>query len=453
MSVSRHSRRNFLKTAGVVSAGLAVGSSLSTARGANVAGSDVIKVALIGSGGRGVGCLLDRFAVGDAVKVVALADVAKGTAERAAAALAKMEDKKAMIDLSPERVFGGFDSYKKAIEFADLVLIASPPAFHPDHYLYAVEKGKHVFMEKPFGIDAEGYRRCMKANKIAEEKGLTVCAGFQRRHEKKYLEWMSRIHGGEIGDIISTDVYWNAAGAKVRGVREEGEPEMSFQVRDWYFFNWLSGDHNVEQHCHNIDIGNWIHGKGDPLAHPVSCVGMGGRQVRRTPKFPYNECGNIFDHHYVEYRYADESIMHSQCRQIPGCWNSVTENVAGTKGRGGVIWLQQTGGAKWEYPRNSGDKSGFVQEHIDQAEAMRKGGKLHGGWSAATSTMIGVMGWMATHSGKEIKWDDAVARGKTLFPYDKELSYDMAPPVVPGPDGTYEHAVPVPGEYDPFDNA
>jgi len=451
MSVSRHSRRNFLKAAGVVSAGLAVGSSLSTARGANVAGDDVIKVALIGCGGRGMGSLIDRFAVGDAVKVVAIADIAKGSAERAAASLAKMEDKKAMIDLSPDRVFGGFDSYKKAIEFADLVLITSPPAFHPDHYLYAIEQGKHVFMEKPFGIDAEGYRRCMKANKIAEEKGLTVCSGFQRRHERVYQEWISRIHDGFIGDIVSTRVYWNCGGAKVRGVRGEGEPEMSFQVRDWYFFNWLSGDHIIEQHCHNIDIGNWIHGKGDPLAHPVSCAGMGGRQVRRTPKFPYNECGNIFDHHYVEYLYGDKTVMHSQCRQIPGCWNSITEKVDGTKGHGGVAWLQQYAGNRWDYPKNTQDKGPYVQEHIDQAEAMRKGEKLNDGWLAATSSMIGVMGWMATYSGQEIKWDDAVARGKTLFPYDKELTFDTTPPVIPGPDGTYEHAVAVPGEYDPFD--
>ena len=355
MNVSRHSRRNFLKTAGVVSAGIAAG-SLSMARCANAAGSDIIKVALIGCGGRGMGSLLDRFAVGDAVKVVAVADLAKGIAERAATALAKMEDKKEMIALNPDCVFGGFYSYKKAMEFADLVLIASPPAFHPDHYLYAVEQGKHVFMEKPFGIDAEGYRRCMKANEIAQEKGLTVCAGFQRRHEKKYLEWISRIHDGEIGDILSTSVYWNCGGAKVRGAREEGESEMSFQLRDWYFFNWLSGDHIIEQHCHNIDVGNWIHGKGNPLAHPVSCVGMGGRQVRRTPRFSYNECGNIFDHHYVEYQYVDDTVMHSQCRQIPGCWNSITEKVVGTKGIGQIGWLQPKEGKKWEYPKNNKTK-------------------------------------------------------------------------------------------------
>ena len=451
--LSHSSRRDFLKTTGVASAGLATFGSLSPARSANASGSEVINVALVGCGGRGMGSLMDRFAVGDNMKVVAVADVAKKTAERAAETLAKMEDKKDKIDLSPDRVFGGFNCYKSAVECADLVLIASPPAFHPDHYLYAVEKGKHVFIEKPFGVDAEGYRRCMRANKIAEEKGLTVCAGFQRRHEKSYINWISRIHDGLIGDIVSTRVYWNGGGAKVRGVRGDGEPEMSFQVRDWYFFNWLSGDHIVEQHCHNIDVGNWIHGKGDPLAHPVSCIGMGGRQVRKTPKFPYNECGNIFDHHYVEYRFADGTVMHSQCRQIPSCWNGVTEKVDGTKGHGGTGWLQPTGGERWEYPKRSGDKSAYVQEHINQAEAMREGKKLHDGWFAATSTMTAVMGWMATYSGKEIKWEDAIARGKTIFPYDKELSYDMEAPVMPGPDGTYEQAVAVPGQYDPYDKS
>jgi hypothetical protein len=232
---------------------------------------------------------------------------------------------------------------------------------------------------------------------------------------------------------------------------------MSFQAHCWYVFNWLSGDHGVEQHCHNMDVGNWIHGKGDPLAHPVSCVGHGGRQVRKTPKFKFHECGNIFDHHYVEYRYADGSVMNSMCRQIPNCWDQVGELVNGTKGSGEcrdgnfVSWLQPTGGQRWTYPRNPQDKSAYLQEHIDQSEAMQKGERLHDGWFATTSSMIGVMGWMATYSGKEIQWDDAVAKGKTLFPYDVEITPDTVPPVTIGPDRTYEHAVAVPGEYDPFD--
>jgi len=356
-----------------------------------------------------------------------------------------------VLDLTPDTIFGGFDAYKHAMELADLVLIASPPGFHAVHYLHAVEKGKNVFVEKPFCVDAEGYRRCMKANQIAEEKGLTVCSGFQRRYEKRNREWVERIHAGSIGDVVSSRVYWNGAGAKDRGVWAPNETEMSFQSHCWYVFNWLSGDHIVEQHCHNIDMGNWIHGKGNPLAHPVSCVGHGGRQVRKTPKVPIHLCGNIYDHHYVEYRYADGSIMHSMCRHMPNCWDKVSEIVVGTKGHGEAHWLQPTEGQRWEYPRRNQDRNGYQQEHIDQADAMRTGKRLHDGWHSATSSMTAVMGYMATYSGKEIRWDDAVARGKTLFPYDVELTFDTVPPVTIGPDKTYEHAVAVPGEYDPFD--
>ncbi|MCL2623040.1 MAG: Gfo/Idh/MocA family oxidoreductase [Planctomycetaceae bacterium] len=442
------SRRDFLKVAGIGTVGMAAAGNIGIARGANAGGTDLIKVALIGCGGRGVGSLQDRFAANDNVKVVALADVVEEPMENAVKLLGTSDEHKDKLDVG-DRMFAGFDGYKHAIECCDLALVVSPPAFHPIHYAYAVEKGKHVFIEKPFGVDARGYKICMEANKMADDKGLTVCGGFQRRYENQYREWVSRIHDGEIGDLLATRVYWNGGGAKVRGVRGDGEPEIRFQARDWYFFNWLSGDHIVEQHCHNIDVGNWIHGKGDPLAHPVSCVGMGGRQVRRTPGFPYNECGNIFDHHYVEYTYADGSIMHSQCRQIPGCWNSVTEKVLGSNGTGQIAWLQTKNGPRWQY-RASGDRSGFVQEHIDQADAMRNGKKMNDGWHSATATMIAVMGWMATYSGREIKWDEAVEKGRALFPYDVELTFDTPSPVMPGPDGTYEHAVPVPGKYEPF---
>jgi hypothetical protein len=223
---------------------------------------------------------------------------------------------------------------------------------------------------------------------------------------------------------------------------------MAYQVRSWYGFSWLCGDHIVEQHCHNLDVGNWIHGKGDPMAHPVSCVGHGGRQVRKA--------GDIFDHHYVEFRYADDTVMHSTCRQMPNCWNKVGELITGSKGKGdtdwGVVWLQPAGGQRWAQNQNQ-DTNPYVQEHIDQTNAIRKGERLHDGWHAAHASMTAVMGRMATYSGQEIKWDDAIAKGRTIFPYDKELTLATTPPFVAGPDGTYEHAVAMPGEYDPFDKA
>ena len=438
-----------MKTAGIVSAGITTVGVLSTVPAVHAVGSDVIKVGLIGCGGRGMGSIVDRLKVGDAIKIVALGDLNETRATQRMTELSTMEAAAGKVDLSPDHVFFGFDSYKKVTELVDVVHICSPAGFHPDHFLHAVEKGKHVFMEKPFCVDAEGYRRCMKANKIAEEKGLTVCAGFQRRHEQKYLEWISRIHAGAIGDVLSTRMFWN--GGSGAGSRLEGETEISFQIRRWYIFNWLCGDHIVEQHCHNIDVGNWIHGKGEPLAHPVSCAGNGGRQVRKSPKFPPAACGNIFDHHYVEYRYADDSVMISTCRQTPNCWNNVAEMVSGTKGSGGTsweaAWLRPTGEERWNAPKG---RNPYEQEHVNQAEMIRKGERLHDGWHAATSSMTAVMGRMATYSGQEIKWDDAVAKGKSLFPYDVELTVDTIPPLMPGPDGTYEHAVAIPGEYNPY---
>ena len=449
-STATTSRRNFLKASGV----LAVGTALAGGLHVHAAGSDLIKVALIGCGRRGRGAILDRFAVGDNVKLVSISDISNERLEQCVDVLAKNEEAAKKVDLPKERIFPGFDGYKAAIDCADQILITSFPGFHVQHYEYAVQKGKHVFVEKPFCIDAEGYRRCMSTNKIAEEKNLTVLSGFQRRHQTQFLEWIKHIHDGVLGDVLNLRVYWNQGTISLRTERRPDESEMSFQTRDWYVFNWLSGDHNLEQHCHNMDVANWILGKGDPLAHPVVCYGMGGRQVRRSPWMKPNECGNIFDHHYAEFRYEDGSVMHSQCRQMAGCWNPVGELVQGTAGDGGTVgkpcWLKPKGKEDWTY-KGKDDKSPYVQEHIDQVDAIRNGKKLHEGWFAATSSMIGVMGRMATYSGKEIKWDDAVTKGKTLFPYDQTLTFDTQPPVMPGPDGSYEEAAAMPGVYDPFE--
>ncbi|MDR1493705.1 MAG: Gfo/Idh/MocA family oxidoreductase [Planctomycetaceae bacterium] len=448
-NVLKSTRRDFLKTTAAGSLGLVAVGSVGIARSAHAAGSDTIKIALIGCGRRGLGSLQDRFKVGDNVKLVALADVAEKPIQAAAKLLRSQDEFKDKLALDDDYFFTGFDGYKHAVESCDQVLVASPPGFHPVHYAYAVEKGKHVFVEKPFSVDAPGYKICMAANQIAEDKKLTVCAGYQRRHQPSYLEWIKRIQDGEIGEVRSTRVYWNGGQVWIRGVRGKTESEMSFQVRDWYFFNWLSGDNIIEQHCHNIDVGNWIHGKGDRLAHPVKCYGMGGRQWRKTPILPYNECGNVFDHHYVEFQFTDGAIMHSQCRQINGCWNSVTEKVEGTKGRGESCWLKPDNGERWDFPKNQ-NKNAYVEEHIHQADAIRNGKYLHDGWHSATSSMTAVMGRMATYSGKEIAWDEAVEKGSALFPYGKELTFETETPVTPGPDGTYEHAVAIPGIYNPF---
>ena len=451
MKQNESSRRDFLKTSGVLTAaGVGLASGLGIARSAHAQGTDLIKVALIGCGGRGRGAVNDRLDVGDNVKLVAIADAFESNAKGAAGAFAAMtenENYKGKVDLG-DNVFWGFDSYKKAIDACDQVLIATPPGFRPTHYSYAVEKGKHVFMEKPLTTDAAGFRMLMAGNQVAEDKGLTVLVGLQRRHGFDYKEWVSRIHDGAIGDLSYTRVYWNNSGDAWFHGRSEGETEMQYQMKNWYHFVWLGGDNICEQHIHNLDVGNWIHSKGDKLYHPVKAYGMGALASRQM--VPSKRESEIFDQHAVEFVYEDGTRMFSQCRMNdPGnVWGNVSEHVHGSKGFGSACWLNFKDGENWGYRSPGGrEENHFKVEHVHQSEAIRKGEKLHDGWHGAMASMIAVMGRMATYSGREITWDDVVEKGTTVHPYGKELTWDTNPPVMPK-SGKYDIAVP--GRYDPY---
>ena len=447
MKQNDSSRRDFLKTSGVLTAaGVGLASGLGISRSAHARGSDVIKLALVGCGGRGNGALEDRLDVGDNVKVVALADIFEGKAAGTARAFAARDDYKEKMDVG-DRAFAGFDAYKKAIDECDQVLIATPPGFRPEHYAYAVEKDKHVFMEKPLTCDAAGYRILMDANQKAEDQKLTVVVGLQRRHGFDYKEWVSRIHDGAIGDLSYTRVYWNNGGDIWYRGRSSNDTEMRYQVNNWYHFVWLSGDNICEQHIHNLDVGNWIHSKGDKMCHPVKAYGMGGLASRQV--IPSKRESEIFDHHAVEFVYADGTRMFSQCRMNdPGnVWGSVSEHVHGSKGFGSACWLNFNDGREnWNY-RGRGSNH-FKQEHVDQADAIRNGKPMHDGWYGAISSMIAVMGRMATYSGREISWDEVVEKGTTVFPYGKELTWDSETPTKPNETGGYDIAIP--GRYDPY---
>lgn len=444
MKKNQASRRDFLKTSSVVTAaGVGLASGLGIARSAHAQGSDLIKVALVGCGGRGRGAVPDRLDVGDNVKLVAIADAFERQAKGAADLFNGMNENekyKGKVDFG-DNVFYGFDAYKKAIDLCDQALIATPPGFRPDHYAYAVEKGKHVFMEKPLATDAAGYRSLMATNQKAKDKGLTVVVGLQRRHGFDYKDWVGRIHDGAIGDLSYTRVYWNGGDIWYRG-RGKNDTEMQFQMDNWYHFVWLCGDNICEQHIHNLDVGNWIHSKGDEMCHPVKAYGMGGLSTR--DKTPGKE-GEIFDHHAVEFVYADGTRMISQCRQTNGTWGSVSEHAHGSKGFGGNCWLNFKDGGNWKYEGDNPNH--FKQEHVDQADAIRNGKKMHDGWYGANATMISIMGRMATYSGREISWDEVVEKGTTVFPYGKDLTWDANPPVMPK-DGKYPIAIP--GSYDPY---
>ncbi len=415
------SRRDFLKGSTAAVAGTALAGSLSIARSAHAQGGNELKVALIGCGGRGTGAAGNCLGSIDNVKMVAVADAFEDRAKGVANGLKKkFKDK---VDIPDDRIFVGFDAYQKAIDCGvDVVLMATPPGFRPIHYKAAIDAGKHVFMEKPCCVDAPGFRSLMESNKKADEKGLKVVVGLQKRHQDSYIEGIKKIQDGEIGDFMFSRVYWNSSGVWGRGRKPE-QTEMEYQMRNWYYFVWLCGDHICEQHVHNLDIGNWVKGE-----HPVEANGMGGREVRKG-----KDHGQIFDHHFIEFTYPDGTKMYSQCRHIPGCWRAVTEFVHGTKG----VCDCQSG-------RNQ--RSPFDQEHIDLIDAIRNDKPCNDGWYGATSSFTAVLGRMATYSGKVVKWDEAVEKGPDEMP--QKYAFDADPPVMPDENGNYP--VPVPGLYKPY---
>ena len=439
IDTSVSSRRDFLKTSAVAAAGAAVASQV-VPRMAHAAGSDTIKVALIGCGGRGSGAISDCMNADPGVKVIAVADAFEKQARNAAERLRKQKDR---ADIPDERIFFGLDAYEKAIAAGpDMVILATPPGFRPFHYAAAIKAGKNVFMEKPCCVDAPGYNLLMEANKMAVEKGLKVGVGFQRRHTPSYVETVKRLHDGAIGQIMLLRAYWNGNGIWNRR-READMTEMQYQVHNWYHFAWLSGDNICEQHIHNLDVVNWVMTK-DPTqpAHPVEANGMGGCCCRYNGS--NKGTGQIFDHHFVEFTYADGTKMYSQCRHIPGTWSSVSEYVHGVKGEsnpGGSI----KGENEWRF-QGKGGISSMVQEHKDLIAAIRSGEKYCEGWQGAASSMTAVFGRMATYSGQAIKWDDAVTKGTSEFP--KELAWNAPAPVKQNESGDYP--IPVPGVWKPW---
>jgi hypothetical protein len=435
------SRRDFLKGSTAVAASVAVASQIGIARTAHAAGSDVIKAALIGCGGRGNGAIEDSMNADPGIRVIAVADAfedrVQGTARR-------LREKRAdRVDLPDDRVFSGLDAFEKAIAAgADLIITATPPGFRPMVYAAAIAAGKHVFMEKPCCVDAPGYRKLMEANQMAEDKGLKVGVGFQRRHQPEYIETIKRIHDGAIGDVKLLRAYWNGGGIWNRP-RKEGATEMQYQVDNWYHFCWLSGDNICEQHIHNLDIVNWTWAKdGDPKkAHPVEANGMGGCLQRYLGG--NKGTGQIFDEHFVEFTYADGTKMYSQCRHIPNTFSSVSEYVHGCKGESNCAgWIK--GETEWRF-RGDGVNS-MVQEHKDLIAAIREGKPYNEGWHGASSSMTAVLGRMATYSGKTVTWDDAVAKGKSEFP--EKLAWDAPAPVNKNEAGDYP--IPMPGQYEPY---
>jgi predicted dehydrogenase len=414
MNNSKFSRRDFIKTSAVSLAALGA-----TGR-ASAAGSDTVRIGIIGCGGQGTSDLVSCVRSSPGVEIVAMADLFE---DRLKESLAKLKnDVPAGVKVTPEKSFVGFDAYKKLLQTdVQMVLLTTPPHWRAQHFQAAVEAGKHVFMEKPAGVDPKAIRLMIQTGEIAQQKKLSVVAGTQRRHSKKYQEIIRRIHDGQIGQIVSGQGYWN--GSDMLGYwkwwDKEKLSDMEWQCRSWPWFTWTSGDHIVEQHVHNLDVLNWA-----LQGHPEQCMGMGGRAVRTL--------GNIWDHFAVEYEYPNGVRIASMCRQINGSTDRIAERVVGTKGVADIDQGVINGEKPYKY--NGPDPDHYVQEMADLIASIRSGTPINEAKNVAESTMNAIMGRMSAYTGRALKWDWAMKASKLDLTPPKYEFVDMPtdPVAVPG---------------------
>ncbi len=427
------SRRDFLKGSTAAALGAGVLGSLNVASGAFAGSNDTIRVGLIGAGGRGRGAARQALSTEGPVELVAVADAFGDRLDEGLQAISKsLGDKSDRVKVDDDHKFTGFDAYQKVLASdVDLVILSTPPGFRPIHFEAAINAGKHVFMEKPVAVDAPGVRQVLNSVRAAKEQNLAVGVGLQRHHQNTYLETMKRIKDGAIGDVIALRCYWNGGGVwDPRKSRDEVSSEMEYQMRNWYYYTWLCGDHIVEQHIHNLDVCNWVMD-----GYPVKARGMGGRQVRTDPKY-----GEIFDHFAVQYEYEDGTPMFSECRHIRNVWNSVSEYAHGSKGVANISGASITSGDdKWRYREKKIDP--YQQEHDDLFAAIRAGHSYNEGENGALSTMTAILGRLVTYSGKEVTFEEALNSDISIMP--EKFAWDANPPSLPDANGAY--AIPTPG--------
>ncbi|HUU95673.1 MAG TPA: Gfo/Idh/MocA family oxidoreductase [Phycisphaerae bacterium] len=396
--VSEHiTRRRFLETSVAAATTFAAGCASMRKGQAGPAilhpgEPEKLRVGVIGCGGRGTGAAMNCVESSENVEIVALGDLFQDRLDSCRKKLAKKVADN--LNVTDDRCFTGFDAYLGVLDCdIDMVVMAPPPHFRPLHLKAVIEAGKHVFMEKPVAVDPVGIRSIIASSELAAQKGLAIVAGTQRRHAPAYVETMKRIHDGAIGELVAAQCYWNQEFLWVKEQKPEWS-DMEWQCRNWLYFTWLSGDHIVEQHVHNLDVINWA-----MQSPPVKCVGMGGRQVRTGP-----ECGNIFDHFAVEYEYPNGARVLSMCRQIGGCSTRVSERIVGTKGVADPNGLIE-GGRSYKYEPPDPAVDPYVQEHADLIASIRSGEPLNEGRRVAESTLTAIMGRMSAYTGREMKWD------------------------------------------------
>jgi predicted dehydrogenase len=433
----RASRRDFLKSSAVTTGALAAGWSAVAnvhAQGNN----EMLRVGLVGCGGRGSGAAAQHLRADSNVRLVGVADAFRDRAERCLADLRRDEAIGNRVTVNNDSIFVGLDAYQRLLPNVDVVLLATPPGFRPFHIDAAIRARKHVFTEKPVAVDGPGIRLVLAAYDQAMQNRLSVVAGTQRRYQTGYRESMQRIHGGDLGTITSATCYWNQGGLWHRN-REPGMTDVEWHIRNWLYFTYLSGDHICEQHVHNIDVINWALGTNQGInAHPVRATGVGGRIARTGPEF-----GHIYDHFGIDFEYPNGVHVLSMCRQINGTPGRITETVTGTRGTwaspGGSSAANQrsnyviTGERPWTFS-NRNDNQPYDQEHVEFLRSIRTGEPINDLRRVAESTLTAILGRMAAYSGQVVTWEQALNSQLRLMPENLTMDMQMeTPPVaIPG---------------------
>lgn len=418
-------RRTFLKSTVAAAAGLG---TLDLARSAHAAGSDILRVGMIGCGGRNAGAAVQALTADPGARLVAMCDI---FADRIRGKLEAIKAQRpAQVTVDADHCFTGFDGYKHVIEASDVVLIANAAKFHPLHAMTAIQAGRHVFVEKPHGIDPAGVRLMQQACDLAREKRLSIVSGLQSRYHAGYAETVQRIHDGAIGEILAIEENFLRSPYGVTE-RKPGLSELQWQLSAQYRFRWLSGDDVPQSLVHNLDRTSWV--LRNRVA--VKCHGLGGRSSMIGPIY-----GDVFDHHSVVYEFEDGVRVYALCRTTTGCYDEDSSLVFGTKGRASIKACRLWGETNWRW---QGQCDPYQVEHDRLFAAIRSGQPLNNGDYLARSTMIAVMGQLSCYTGREVTWDEVWQSDFHYPPRAEDCRDDMEPPTRPGPDGNYP--VPVPG--------
>jgi len=419
-------RRDFLKTAGTATSAAALG-VLDLGRSAYAAGGDTLKVGMIGCGGRNSGAAVQALTADPGTKLVAMCDILRDRV------LAKREEiraaRGAQVAVDEEHCFAGFDGYRHVIEASDVVLIANAAKFHPFHALEAIKAGKHVFVEKPHGIDPAGIRMMQQACDLAKTKKLSIVSGLHSRFHTGYAETVERIHNGAIGEVVSIEENFLRAPYGVTE-RKPGLSELEWQCSTQYHFRWLSGDDVPQSLVHNLDRASWVLGN----QVPEKCHGLGGRSTMTEPIY-----GDVFDHHSVIYQMPGRVRIYAFCRTTAGCYDESSSLVLGTKGQASITSARIWGEKNWRW---EGQCDPYQIEHDKLFAAIRSQTPINCGDYMARSTMITVMGQLSCYTGKEITWEQANASEYFYPPHPAECKDGMEPPAKPGDNGSYPTLIP-----------